>query len=285
MDLGESLRRRRSGGRAREESDRGRRQSGPVRRPSDAPPVLIGLGVLVVGALLGYVVATRVVFPAEAAEATDFHQVPDLRGTSVAEARRLLEGQDLRLGDVDSIRHPEVPEGRVLGQTPLPGQLALPAGVVDLTMSLGPELRPIPDVRGLRADRALTVLRTTGFEVHVDSIEADEPAGRVIGMQPTAGTEVALPAEVRVAVSLGPPLVVLPDLVGMQEEEARATLTSLGLVVGEVESRFRFGFNQGEVLEQFPAAEAEIPRGGAVRLVVGRQGVLRDGGGAREGGP
>jgi len=215
-----------------------------------------------------------VVFPGTERGAVELFPVPDLRGTTLAEARELLLGQRFELGWVDSIRHPRAPEGRVVGQSPLPGQLLEPGGTLELTLSLGPERRPVPDVTRLRADRALTVLQTTGFEVTVDSLEADEPEGRVVATEPAAGMEVTLPAEIRMRVSLGPPLVTLPELAGFTAERARALLDSLGLSVGEVESRFRFGFSQGEVVEQFPPAGEEVPRGSAVRLVVGGQGSL-----------
>jgi beta-lactam-binding protein with PASTA domain len=46
----------------------------------------------------------------------------------------------------------------------------------------------------------------------------------------------------------------------------------LGLVVREVEEVFRFGRDQGIVVEQEPAGGTELERGAAVRLAVGRRG-------------
>jgi serine/threonine-protein kinase len=116
------------------------------------------------------------------------------------------------------------------------------------------------------------MLRSTGFLVAVDSVESELPEGRIVATMPPSGTELALPSEVRLTVSLGPPLVPMPDLAGMAEERARVVLDSLGLAIGDVEERFRFGFNQGEVLEHFPAADSLIPVGTEVRLVIGRRG-------------
>lgn len=275
MKIGNSMRRRRgkegSGGK-NEGAGRepGRRLSRPVRL------LLFGLGAAVVGVGSGYLFATQVAYPGPVMEVADFTEVPDLRGLSLDEAVGSLSSVDLESGTVDSIRHPEVEEGTVLGQTPLPGQLAIHRGTVDLTVSLGPESRPVPDVTRLVASRAVTVLESTGFEVEVDSVEADVAAGRVVETGPPAGEVLDLPGVVHLTVSLGPPLVEMPDLVGMQEEEARAALDSLGLEVGEVDTAFRFGFNQGEVLEQLPEAGEEVPRGSTVRMVVGRRGFFRD---------
>ena len=46
-------------------------------------------------------------------------------------------------------------------------------------------------------------------------------------------------------------------------------------VVADVEEVFRFGRDQGLVVEQDPASEMELLRGSPVRLKVGRRGVER----------
>ena len=237
--------------------------------------ILLAFAVLGAGAGAGFLFATQVVFPVPES-ASEFFDVPDLRGMSELDAETFLREQGLQLGDMDSISHPDVPPGVVLGQTPLPGQLALPAGEVRLTLSLGPERRPIPDVTRLRADQALTVLEASGFEVTVDSIESDVVEGRVVSSFPEGGVVLPLPANVLLSVSLGPPMVTMPILAGMQEEMARMLVDSLGLTLGEIETRFRFGFNQGEVLEHFPPADSLIPVGTEVRLVIGRQGFFEE---------
>lgn len=274
MKLGSSMRRRRGGSGSEARNDRG--DPSDRRLGVGGRLALLGAAALLLGTGVGYVYATHVVFPGPVVEVDEYRTVPDLRGMTLDEAGAALQEARLEVGRVDSIRHPEVDEGRILGQTPLRGQLALPWGGIEVTLSLGPERRPVPDVTRLVASRAVTVLEATGFEVEVDSVEADVTAGRVVETLPAAGEEVTIPAVVHMTVSLGPPLVELPDLVGMQEEQARALLDSLGLEVGEVDTAFRFGFNQGQVLEQSPEAGEEIPRGSAVRLVVGRRGFFRD---------
>ena len=106
----------------------------------------------------------------------------------------------------------------------------------------------------------------------MDSAEGDTPAGTVVGIEPPPETEISLPAEVLLTVSLGPPQVEMPLLVGLTEEEALEVLDSLGLVVSEVETRFRFGMDQGRVVEQQPVAESLVVLGCAVWLVVGGRG-------------
>jgi eukaryotic-like serine/threonine-protein kinase len=272
--LGKSMRRRRG---------RGPGPGSPLETGTGPSLQVVGKVALIAAAAVllgwgtGYLYATHVAFPGPEIHVAEYAEVPGLLGLELAEARELLAERGLEMGAVDSIHHPEAGRGRILGQSPLPGQLGIPGGEVELTISLGPEERPIPDVTRLRADRALTVLQTTGFQVMVDSTEAWMAPGRVVETEPRAGSMLTLPGEVRMTVSLGPPMVTMPNLVGLQEERARMLLDSLGLVVGEVETAFRFGFNQGEVLEHFPRPDSLIARGEEVRLVIGRRGFFRDG--------
>jgi len=228
-------------------------------------------GLAVAGWFVGYVISTRVVFPAPPPPG-DLFEVPDLRGLGTASASERLAGVGLDLGPVDSLQHPSVAAGLVLGQSPLPGQLASPETPIRVTVSTGPQMRAVPDVVALEQERARVVLETSGFVVNLDTAESEEPRGRVIEVTPPPESVVALPAQVRVLVSTGPPVVPMPLVLGLEQAEAEAMLDSLGLVVSEVEEVFRFGRDQGIVVEQEPAADTELQRGSAVRLKVGRRG-------------
>lgn len=222
------------------------------------------------GLLLGYLVATVFLFPA-APPPADMVVVPGVWGDDEAEAGEALAAAGLSLGQVEYLNHPEVDSGAVLGQSPLPGQLSLPGDSVRLVFSLGPERRVVPEVRRLQGDRAVALLQATGFRVRVDSIESLEPRGRILTVIPQEGEALTLPGEVRLRVSLGPPAVVMPDLLSLSEEEARDSLFAMGLVVSEVEEVFRFGRDQGRVVAQDPPPGVELERGTPVRLVVGRR--------------
>ena len=277
MKLGASLRRSRGGG-----GGRGRRKpagsSPATAAPGDGTSARERLdlalrmsALALVGWGIGYLVATRVLYPAPPPPA-DLVQVPDLRGGSAAAGAERLAAVGLVLGPADSLRHPSIPRDLVLGQAPLAGQLALPGTEVRVTRSLGPETRPVPDVRNVDASRALVVLETGGFEVLVDSVDSDVPRGRVVSTRPAANTVVAVPARVVLSVSKGPPLVPMPQLLGMDELRAMALLDSLGLVLGVVEEVVRPAWEMGTVVDQAPPADTPLERGSAVRLAVGRQG-------------
>lgn len=258
-------------------SGRRKNRSKARRRASNGGgygPLARALGVGIAGLVAGYLFAVFVLFPAPGPP-RDLRPAPDLRDRPIAGATALLDEAGLVAGGVRTLGHPSVDSGRVLGQSPLPGQLARSGDTVDLVVSLGPERRPVPEVSRLRGDRAVDLLVATGFQVIVDSVDSPVARGRVVDIQPAEGTAMALPARVALTVSLGPPTVRMPFVLGLLEEEARDTLDVLGLEVVEVEEVFRFGRDQGRVVTQDPAEGAELERGSEVRLQIGRRGGIR----------
>lgn len=285
MRFGDSIRRRRGGRKVGVGGDAAQPGPPPPKKV-DAPDragrrtrrtaLLIGLAV--VGFGLGFIGSTRVLFPVPPPP-TDLRVVPDLQGATLDQVAAQLTTAGLVLEGVDSVQHPGRALGETLGQSPLAGQLALPGSGVRLTVSLGAQERPVPDVRRLRTGAARTVLESAGFQVVVDSTEAEVPRGRIADVAPEPGTAMAVPGEVRISVSTGPALIAVPLLLGLEQAEAEALLDSLGLVVSEVTTRFRFGRDQGRVVEQEPPPDSLVTPGSAIRLVVGRR--RRGGGSAR----
>ena len=221
----------------------------------------------------GYVLATQWLFPAPKPPQR-LLKIPDVQGLPLEEAREKIEGAGLAFSGADSVGHPSIEEGKVLGQTPIPGQLLLPGGAVRVAVSLGPERRAIPDVSLLRGDRARTVLETTGFAVAVDSVENEAPRGTILTMDPAPGTETTLPHEIRLVVSLGPPMIPMPFLVGLGNAQAFERLDSLGLLVEDRGTTLAYRRDLF-VIDQDPPPTRLVPRGSTVRLVFGSRGEIR----------
>ena len=277
MRLGSSIRRRRfrSDGRFEWPGEKRWLSLGPLNLSRDAAVVAGTL--LVFGLVFGYLVTTRLLFPMPP-RPQDLFEVPDVGGLDRAAALDMMARAGIRAAVTDSFRHPTALGGEVLGQTPLAGQLSTATNTVALTVSLGPVRRPVPDVVRLGLASARTVLEASGFIVVVDTLLAELPAGQVVEVLPEAGTEVDLPMEVIVLVSTGPPLVPMPLLLGIEQANAEVLLDSLEFELTEIEYRFRFGRDQGRVVEQFPPADSLVAPGSRVRLVVGRRSSARRGG-------
>jgi beta-lactam-binding protein with PASTA domain len=270
--LGGSMRRRRGKGEGPRKSPLVTAQDWLAWRQKEARTrlALIGVGVAILGFGFGWLLATRAIFPPPEPPG-DMYVVPDLYGVEVAEAVRLIEEAGLTRGLVDPFRHPEADSGLVVGQDPLPGQLARPGDSVRVSVSMGVERRSIPDVSHLRSDRARVVLESAGFTVAFDSVEADVPRGSILEIEPAPGTEVAVFGEVRLSVSTGPPEVTLPSLIGMAEETARDTLAVLGLRVNQTDEISSNVPDPPIVLFQDPPPGRVVLRGTVVRINVLRR--------------
>ncbi len=274
MRLGSSIRRRRFRSDGRFEWPKKNRWVGvgPLKLSREAGLVLGGG--LLFGFVFGYFVTTSLLFPMPSPPG-DLLEVPDVRGLDRAVALDMIERAGVQAAVTDSFRHPTALRNEVLGQTPLAGQLSTATNTVALTVSLGAVRMPVPDVVRLGVGEARTVLEASGFAVVEYTLEDDLPAGQVVETSPEAGTEVDLPMEVQIAVSIGPPLIPMPLLLGIEQESAEVLLDSLGFELAEVEGRFRSARDQGRVWQQFPPPDSLVSRGSRVRLVVGTRSSAR----------
>lgn len=168
--------------------------------------LLAALIILVGSFVTGYLLSTLVLFPAPERAGTGI-AVPDLYGAAREEAEGTLVEAGLSVGRVELLASLDAPAGQVIAQSPVPGQQLLPGASVDLTLSGGPPEVGVPAVQGLGASTARTLLEEAGFDVAVQQIPSEAPAGAVSRTDPAPGVPVTLPTTVTLFVSLGPPQV------------------------------------------------------------------------------
>ena len=109
-----------------------------------------------------------------------------------------------------------------------------------------------------------------GLNLDVDNryYSGDVAAGHILSQSPAAGTVVRREWRVRVAESLGPQKVDVPDTVGKDERVAALTLRRVGLEVGAT-ARLPLGkAAEGTVLAQDPPAHAQGIARPSVNLLV-----------------
>lgn len=130
---------------------------------------------------------------------------------------------------------------------------------------------PVPDVGGYSRDQAEIVLHDAGFrlgDVDFDK-SAKGPQGVVIHQKPAAEELTVAGARVHVTIS-GPDLVILPYMVGEDEDAARRALLDAGLKCGRVRRVFDDRMDVGEVCDQEPSEEFWVPRGSKISLFVSK---------------
>ncbi|MFD1658514.1 Stk1 family PASTA domain-containing Ser/Thr kinase [Streptomyces caeni] len=95
-------------------------------------------------------------------------EVPDVTGSSVADATAELRGAGLNVKIADTQITSEFDAGQVARQTPDAGKEAAEGDTVTLTVSKGREMVEVPDVVGDKVDDAKKALEAAGFAVEED---------------------------------------------------------------------------------------------------------------------
>jgi eukaryotic-like serine/threonine-protein kinase len=162
-----------------------------------------------------------------------------------------------------------VQTGLVISQSPAAGRRVEKGSRVSIVVSGGPASTALMQLAGLTATQATDRLRKAGFKATVKKQASPTvAAGRVIGTEPSAGTEVQLGSTVTVMVSSGPAPVRVPDLTGDSLTAAESALASDELALGTVTRRVSATQQPGTVLSQSPTKGTSVHAGDKVNLVV-----------------
>lgn len=157
-------------------------------------------------------------------------------GMHVDEAKRLL----LELELTPEIKYEvstSYDAGTVLRASVQDGLMIDKGTNIILTVAEAAEGVQVPDATGKSQTEATSLLEKEGFVVNaVESHDAAVEKGIVISQSPEAGTTASEGSSITIRVSLGAEdnKVRVPDVVGMTEMDAIATLTESGLPVGNV---------------------------------------------------
>ena len=195
--------------------------------------------------------------------------VPDIVGLTETQANAVITNAGLNVGVVTRRFSNTLPLGEVISQVTAPGTLVVPDTALDFEVSLGPPI-PAPNVVGLAQAAAETALIDAGLTVG-DITERNDftvAEGNVISQDPTAGTNLPEGATVNLVVSLGPPTVATPNVVGDTQAQAGNALDGAELVLGNVTQQASLSVPAGIVIAQQPAGGTVVIVGSGVDLVV-----------------
>ena len=148
--------------------------------------------------------------------------------------------------------------------------VALLAAIATMHFAIhGAEVQ-IPALKGMTEADARAQTSGLGLNLDVDNryYSSDVAAGHILTQSPPAGTIVRREWRVRVAESLGPQTVDVPDTVGKDERIAELQLRRVGLGVG-ITARIPWaGAAEGTVLAQDPPGKAKGIASPSVNLLV-----------------
>jgi eukaryotic-like serine/threonine-protein kinase len=188
--------------------------------------------VLVVVALVSALTAMRFAIHGQVV------QVPAVVGLAPAEAERAVAGAGLQIEVERQYYSPQVPEGRIMTQLPLPGTKVRRGWQVRVAQSLGPQRVVIPDVTKQSERAAEWNIQRRGLEVGstAEMQMPGTPADQVLAQSPPANaSQVAAPrTSLLVTVASDQPAYVMPSFLGQPLGTASHTLQDAGFRLGNV---------------------------------------------------
>lgn len=124
------------------------------------------------------------------------------------------------------------------------------------------------NIVGMTEDEARKALSNANLNYVDGGVVYDDKikAGRVVSTDPAAGTKLAVNSKVTVVLSKGKEQVVVPDLSGYSQDEAKQKLQNLGLQVGTIKTVDDPSVDKGNVVSTDPAKDKKVDKGTSINL-------------------
>lgn len=164
--------------------------------------------------------------------------IPKLVGLSPFEAERAGAASGLLVVVERQFYSPNIPEGKIMTQTPPPGTKVRRGWSIRVAQSLGPQRVTIPDVTGGSERIAELNIRRRGLSLgsvaHVNL--PDSPLDQVISQSPPPNASGVSAPKINLLVSDGaePPTYVMPNLTGQPLGSAMLALQDAGVKAGKI---------------------------------------------------
>ena len=162
-------------------------------------------------------------------------QVPAMVGMTPSDAERSVAGMGLQIEVERQYYSPQIPEGRIMSQLPMPGTKVRRGWQVRVAQSMGPQRVSIPDVTGQSERAAELNIRRRGLEVSstAEMQLPGTPADQVMAQSPPANaSEVSAPkTSLLLAVPADPPAFVMPSFVGQATQQCDPNAAGCGFQI------------------------------------------------------
>jgi len=234
-----------------------------------------GLKVVFLAILLAFIVVSSLALGfmkfRELFATTDEIRVPNLVGMDVEQAEEELKELGLNLEVSKEIYNNEYEKGLIIDQKPDARTEVKKGYTVEVVVSKGKEMTTVPNLINKDITEIEGLLRDANLVEKVTYENSDTvPANKIIDQDPEPFTEVEVGSVVRIVVSKGPEVVLvpMPNLVGLTEEQARNALIANNLVPGEITREPNEEYEEGKVFWQSIVAGFEIEANTAVDFMV-----------------
>ena len=197
-------------------------------------------------------------------------QVPNLMNMTEENALSVLEQMGLKgnkIGETQS----DAPAGTIISQEQAAGDKVDQGTVINYTVSAGTDSPTVPAVTGLSQSEAEAQIKALGLETAIQQSYSDTVAiGKIISVDPAAGTKLSKGATVTLVVSLGEEnkQIAVPSVIGQDETTAKKTLNDTGFQVNVETTTVSNGVGEGCVASQDIPAGTEKDPGTTITLQI-----------------
>jgi beta-lactam-binding protein with PASTA domain len=148
--------------------------------------------------------------------------------------------------------------------------VALVSALTAMRLAIHGRVVAVPDLVGKNPAEAKRIVEQSELQMGVERefYSANVPEGRILSQLPPPGTQVRRGWQIRVAESLGPQRVEIPNLLGQSERAAGMNIRRRGLDVGAVAQLQVPGVPPDQVLSQAPPPNASGVSAPKISLLV-----------------
>jgi beta-lactam-binding protein with PASTA domain len=145
--------------------------------------------------------------------------------------------------------------------------LAGAAAVAGLLVLTSPARVKVPSVSRLDYSTATRLVRQAGFDPRVEPVTSEQPGGQIVSQSPRPDRRADKGSTVVLRMSMGPTLVIVPDLLRQSPAAVTRALQAIGL--GTTRARApSSSVPRGQVAATEPAASMQASRGSKVIVTV-----------------
>lgn len=127
----------------------------------------------------------------------------------------------------------------------------------------------VPDVKGKTEAEAEKVLTDAGFTIGTTTevYDVTVDAGKVVSTDPAANSRAEKGSKINITVSKGTEMVEVPDVTGMEVEQAKQSLTNAGFKVNVGKAEYSSDVKANHVISQSPGPKEKAQKGSEVTYI------------------
>ena len=194
--------------------------------------------------------------------------VPQLEQTELSKAKEELEKLELKMAISSQVHNDSVEKGFVVNQNPEAGSKITEGETVYLVISLGPRVTEVPNIVGLKIEKAEKILKESNLKIGIiDKVYDEVPKDKIIKQAPEPGEIVAFNTPIYMVVSLGVEKIVVPSVIGMDYQTARDILENKQLSVVRIYEISETA-EVGTVVSQEPFVNTQVFKNSLVTITL-----------------